>query len=64
MHSSRMRTARLLPVSPTMHCFGGSGPAGGLLLGGGFWSGEVSGPGGCLVWESVSQHELRQTPPL
>ena len=23
MHSSRMRTARLLPVSPSMHCFRG-----------------------------------------
>ena len=23
MHSSRMRTARLLPVSPSMHCSGG-----------------------------------------
>ena len=27
MHSSRMRTARLLPVSPSMHC-GGSAPGG------------------------------------
>ena len=39
MHSSRMRTARLLPVSPGMHCspWGGSvpGPRG------------VPGPGGC-----------------
>ena len=24
MHSSRMRTARLLPVSPSMHCSGGT----------------------------------------
>ena len=38
MHSSRMRTARLLPVSPSMHCSGGitwsSGgvPAGGYLV--------------------------------
>ena len=26
MHSSRMRTARLLPVSPSMHCFQGGVP--------------------------------------
>ena len=25
MHSSRMRTGRLLPVSPSMHCSGGGG---------------------------------------
>ena len=24
MHSSRVRTARLLPISPSMHCTGGS----------------------------------------
>ena len=37
LHSSRMRTARLLPVSPSMHCAGGWG----CLLPGGctcFWS--------------------------
>ena len=57
MHSSRMRTARLLPVSPSMHCAGGvstpgdAAPGGGLLpgqclvLGGGM---SASGPGGCL----------------
>ena len=29
MHSSRMRTARLFPISPTMHCSGGvPGPGG------------------------------------
>ena len=27
MHSSRMRTARLLPVSPSMHCSGGDVPS-------------------------------------
>ena len=27
MHSSRMRTTRLLPVSPSMHCPGGGVPA-------------------------------------
>ena len=65
MHSSRMRTARLLAVFPSMHCAGG-----GCLLPGG-----VSTPrGGCLprgclfdgvsAQEGVSQHALRQTPPL
>ena len=40
MHPSRMRTARLLPVSPSMHCCAGgvSAPMGGsclpLVLGG------------------------------
>ena len=32
MHSSRMRTARLLAVSPSMHCEGGMLPAGCLPL--------------------------------
>ena len=46
MQSSRMRTARLLPVSPSMHCAGGvSAPGGVSALGGG-----------------VSQHAMRQTP--
>ena len=30
MHSSRMRTACLLPVSPSMHCYGGCMPGGGV----------------------------------
>ena len=41
MHSSRMRTARLLPVSPRMHCAGKdllrggrSAPGGGQPVGG------------------------------
>ena len=46
LHSSRMRTASLLPVSPSMHCTGGggSGPEGSLPLvpGGGV---PASGPG-------------------
>ena len=57
MHSSRMRTARLLPVSPSMHCTGG-GSASDL--------GRVSasGLGGLpLVPGGVSQHALGQTPP-
>ena len=48
MHSSRMRTAHLLPVSPSMHC------SGVYLLWGCTWSwgvylvpGCVPGPGGC-----------------
>ena len=76
MHSSRMRTARLLPVSPSMHCMVG----GGCLLLGGVCSGvSVSGPGGggsasgprgCLPlvrgggWWCVSQHAMGQTPHL
>ena len=49
MHSSRMRTARLLPVSPSMHCSQGvylvwRGVPG---LGGLPGLGGVPGPGGC-----------------
>ena len=65
MHSSRMRTARLLPVSPSMHCSGRGYlvPRGCTCPGGCTWSqgipgpGGVPGPGGCtwfwggyLVW--------------
>ena len=53
MHSSRMRTARLFPVPPSMHCAGGC-----LLLGGvgGVCSRGVSAQGGvcsggCLLLE-------------
>ena len=39
MHSSRMRTARLLPVSPSMHYSGWGVPAGGCTwYRGGTWS--------------------------
>ena len=42
MHSRRMRTARLLPVSPSMHCAGGlSAPGEWCLL-----PGKVSDLGG------------------
>ena len=42
MHSSRMRTARLLPVSPSMHCSqGGSASGSGL-------EDSASGPGGSV----------------
>ena len=65
MHSSRMRTARLLSISPSMYYVGGgvcSRGWGGVCLwsGGGSASGlggSASGPGG------VSQHALGQTPP-
>ena len=44
MHSSRMRTTRLFPVSPSMHCsWGVSAPRGCLLWGG------VFAPGWCLL---------------
>ena len=50
-----MRTARLLPVSPSMHCWGG-----GYLVLGGTWSGGVylvqwgvPGPGGCTWSQGV-----------
>ena len=76
MHSSGMRTSRLLAVSPSMHCSGGA------LLQGGVCSGGVSAPGdvcsgavsargdGDLLQLGggegglVSQHALRQTPPV
>ena len=38
LHSSRMHTARLLPICPSMHCAGGVCSQGG-----------VSAPGGCLL---------------
>ena len=43
LHSSRMHTARLLTVSPSMHCAGGEVPDPG-----GAWSGGVCSEG-CLV---------------
>ena len=50
LHSSRMRTARLLPVSPSMHCGGGSAPGWVCLLWGVCSWGCVpaSGHGGCI----------------
>ena len=52
MHSSRMRTVHLLPVSPSMHCAGGVSAPGGVSR-------------GCLLWSGgcVSQHAMGQTPP-
>ena len=60
LHSSMMRTARLLPVSPSMHYSGGGVCSLGVSGPGGVWS-----QGGCLVQGGVvSQHALRQTPPV
>ena len=43
LHTSRMHTARLLTISPSMHCTGGSAP-GGVPGPGGVRSGGVNGP--------------------
>ena len=71
LHSSRMRTARALTVSPSMLCAGwglvrwvwGVAGLGGCLVRGVWlvWGGAWSG--GCLVWGVVSQHALSQTLP-
>ena len=56
MHSSRMRIARLLPVSPSMHCSwwgSASGLGGGVCL----WSG-----GGCLPLVQVSSYIMHTLP--
>ena len=58
-----MRTTRLLPVSPSMHCVRGaaSGPWGGGWSRGVWFRGvSASGPGE----GGVSQHARGQTPPL
>ena len=57
LHSSRMRTARLLPVSPSMHC----AARGCVLLGGGcLLPGRgCLRPGGRLLPRGVSQHAVR-----
>ena len=48
MHSSRMCTNCLLPVSPSMHCSREGTPTSGVyLVWGCTWSGGVPGPGGC-----------------
>ena len=77
LHSSRMRTTRLLPVSPSMHCSRGEYlvPGGVPGLGKG-----VPGPGGCvwsqgvylvrrvyLVWGVYlvpGGYQLRYSPPV
>ena len=72
MHSSGMRTARLLTVSPSMHCAGGVCPGGRLCPEGLSTQGDVR-PGGCLPLVGrvaasgpggVSQHAMGQTPPV
>ena len=73
-HSSRMRTARVLTVSPIMLCAGGwlvrgggsaprgvSAPGGVSALGGSLLLG-VSASRGCLL-PGIFQHALRQTRP-
>ena len=45
LHSSRMRTARLLPVSPSTHCTGGVSAPGGVCSQGCTCLGDL--PGGC-----------------
>ena len=59
-----MRTTRALTVSPSMLCAGG--PALGGACSGGYMVPGVPGLGGmpALVAGVVSQHALRQTPPL
>ena len=77
MHSSRMRTARALTVSPSMLCtggcllwgvpslgVGGSAPGGKGVCSLGVPGLAGSGPGGVCSRRVVSQHALRQTPPM
>ena len=63
MHSSRMRTTRLLPVSPRMHCsWGGGGlsaPGGGVSALGGV----VCSRGNLLPGMSVSSCTEADPPP-
>ena len=60
LHSSRIHTTHLLTVSSSMHCAGGCLVPGGCLLLG------VSAPrGSAWSWGVVvSQHALRQIPPV
>ena len=59
MHSGRMCTACLLPISPSMHC------AGGCLLLEGYTPLVLGEGGGVCLWSGgcVSQHAMEQTPP-
>ena len=76
LHSSRMRTAHALTISPSMLCARGCMLLGGALSRGCIVQGVpapggMHGSGGCLVWGVpglggrvvVSQHALRQIPP-
>ena len=49
MHSSMMRTARLLPISPSMNCSQGGLPAGGCTCWGVYLLGVVPARG-CTCW--------------
>ena len=70
MHSNRMHTARLFPVSPSLTCAKVGGcqlPGGGdgclLPVGGeGCLLQGVSATGGVSAPRGISQHALRQTP--
>ena len=66
MHSSRMRTVRLLPVSSSMHGRGMSAqgvPALGVVCPGGVCPGGLSAQG-VSARVCVSQHAMGQTPPV
>ena len=60
LHSSRMHTARLLTVSPSMHCAWGVPALRGACSRGGV---SAPGGGGLLPGRVVSQHALKQTLP-
>ena len=69
MHSSRTRTARLLPVSPSLHCAGGCLPWGSAPEGVCSWVGMLLGV--CSLGDlllggsasgSVSQHAMGRPP--
>ena len=76
MHSSRMRTARLLPVSPNMHCSGCVPAQGGVPIRqgctypGGMYlpRGSVYLPGGVPAWGVPAclggEYLLRYSPPV
>ena len=56
MHSSRMHTTRLLPISPSMHCSWGVSAMGVSASGGGVCSVGVYFPGGvCFMGMSASR---------
>ena len=75
LHSSRMHTTRLLTVSPSMHCTGGSAPggisaSGGLLPGGGGSAPGAVGIPACTEADTPRQiapppgrHPLGRHPP-
>ena len=56
LHSSRMHTARLLTVSPSMHCAGGSARGGSCMVPGGLLHGGVPGLGGGGILACTEAH--------